>query len=98
MKEKIKCRNCDYYAEMKSSGTAFCRMQDKKIPLDCEKTRCKNYKVTDLCWKCKFFLPWIETSQGETNRVCVNEEKRTIKRCNQFNHPERCPEFKYTYE
>ena len=89
---KLKCESCDYYAENKEY--AYCRMQDKKIPKGNEKTRCKDFCQTDLCWRCKFFLPWVETSSGEINRACVDEEKHTIRRCSQYNHPERCPEFK----
>ncbi len=94
--EKIKCYSCDYYTEAKDY--AFCRMQDKKIPFNNEKARCKNFAQKDLCFRCKFFLPWVETSKGEVNHACVNNEKRTIKVCDQFNHPERCAEFKNTWE
>ena len=44
--------------------------------------------------RCKYFLPWVETSKGEINDACVDNEKRTIKQCNHCNHPEECPEFK----
>lgn len=90
---KIKCENCDYYQEVASWNSGYCRMQDKKIPLHNEKTRCKHFRITDLCFRCKFFRSWVTTSQGEINRACVDEEKRTMRRCSQYNHPERCPEF-----
>ena len=88
---KIKCTSCDYYTE--NADYAFCRMQDKKIPVNNEKARCKNFEQTDLCWRCLNFLPWVETSTGEINHACVMNEKRIIRRCNQFNHPERCPDY-----
>ena len=44
--------------------------------------------------KCKYFLPWVVTSRGETNDACVNDEKRTIKQCQFWNRPVDCPEFK----
>lgn len=88
---KIKCQSCDYYTKTKYE--AFCRMQDKKIPEDNEKTRCKHFAQTDLCWRCNHFLPWLETSTGEINHACCIVDKRIIRRCNQFNHPERCPDY-----
>ena len=44
--------------------------------------------------KCKYYLPWVETSSGELNDACVNNEKRTIKSCCYWNDPEHCPEYK----
>ena len=88
---KIRCYDCDYYAEMTDAG--YCRYNDKKIPLNNEKTRCKHFCQTDLRWKCALFRPWVETNKGEVNRTCVDDEKRAIRRCGQYNHPERCPDF-----
>ena len=42
---------------------------------------------------CKYFLPWITTSHGEINTVCVDNEKRTSKRCPFENKWEECPDF-----
>lgn len=44
--------------------------------------------------RCKYYLPWVETSRGEIDDACVNSEKRTIKQCCYWNAPEFCPEFK----
>ena len=35
---------------------------------------------------CRYYLPWITTSQGEIMDVCVDDDRRAIKRCN----PEEC--------
>ena len=43
---------------------------------------------------CKYYLPWVETSRGEIDDACVNEEARTIKQCSYCTHPLDCPEFK----
>ena len=42
---------------------------------------------------CKHYYPWTRTSQGEIDVVCVNYEKRTIKRCPFENKWPECPEF-----
>ena len=42
---------------------------------------------------CKYYLPLVETSRGEINDACVNEEARTIKHCCYSQDPEHCPEF-----
>jgi hypothetical protein len=46
--------------------------------------------------RCRYYLPWVETSRGEIDDACVNNEKRTIKQCPFFNRPEECPEFEQT--
>lgn len=43
---------------------------------------------------CKYYLPWVNTSREEINDACVNNEKRTIKRCDHWNKPEACPDYK----
>jgi hypothetical protein len=30
---------------------------------------------------CKYYRPWQDTSRGEINDVCVDEEKRTMQKC-----------------
>lgn len=46
---------------------------------------------------CKHYLPWTIVasafSQEEINDACVNEEKRTIKRCPYRMNKETCEEF-----
>ena len=96
--EKIKCYNCNYYAEpayLKDKALAYCRYLDKRIARDNEKTRCKYHCQTDLCHRCKNFLPWVETSKGEINHAC--EIGTNIRRCPQFNHPERCEQYEKKY-
>ena len=44
--------------------------------------------------RCKYYLPWVETSRGEIDDACVNNEARTIKQCHYWHDPEHCPEFK----
>jgi len=44
--------------------------------------------------RCKYYLPWVETSRGEIDDACVNNERRTIKQCCYCKDPEKCPEFK----
>jgi len=31
---------------------------------------------------CEHYLSWTTTSNGEINEVCIDYDKRTIKRCN----------------
>lgn len=96
--EKIKCYNCDFFAEasyLTEKGQAYCRYLDAKIPHNNEKTRCKHYALTDVCFRCKNFCPWVETSKGETNHACVIGTN--IRQCPQFNHPERCEQYENKY-
>lgn len=30
---------------------------------------------------CKYYRPWQDTSRGEINDVCVDDEKRTMQKC-----------------
>ena len=30
---------------------------------------------------CKYYRPWQGTSRGEINDVCVDDEKRTMQKC-----------------
>ena len=92
---KLKCSTCDYYTE--NADYAFCRMQDKKIPIGNEKVRCKHFAQTDLCWRCMNFRPWVNTSLGEIDHACVMEWKKLIRKCKQFNHPERCPDYEESF-
>ena len=44
---------------------------------------------------CYYYKLWITTSQGEVNDVCVNDEKRTIRRCPFYRKGwTKCPEYK----
>ena len=48
---------------------------------------------------CKHYLPWTVTysvggGQHEINDACVNNEKRTIKRCDFCRDHSKCPDYK----
>lgn len=45
--EKIKCKNCWYFALWGSKPGAYCRYLDQTIPADKEKTRCKYYEQNE---------------------------------------------------
>lgn len=48
---------------------------------------------------CKYYLPWTIVysfgfGQQEINDACVNNDRRTIKRCKFCRHPDTCPEYR----
>ena len=42
---------------------------------------------------CKQYRPWAVTSRGEICNACVDNERRTIKKCYYVMNAEDCPQY-----